>query len=238
MKANDLDGLILAKVLKEKTTRQFWNRVQASEKIRPSTPPPTKNSLYLRYPATKGKEGDGSKLRAVVMGSCGNGKTSLMNNICRTNYRTGESLHSETRNITAAYVLGYDFILLDTPGTTAEQEVNKHAQLLRASLTYRPINVAFINCTYEKRGTDLIRNMEYQTRLIERYSDHVVYLVSHVDTSDDPTKLIPAIYEEMDKRDMKQQVVFYSNKYCDYAKLANTLYLIATNYSQIQIEIT
>lgn len=37
---------------------------------------------------------------------------------------------------------------------------------------------------------------------------------------------------------MKQQVVFYSNKRCNPAKLANTLYKIASNHSEVKIEIS
>ena len=42
----------------------------------------------------------------------------------------------------------------------------------------------------------------------------------------------------MNRRGMKQQVVFYSNKICNRERLAKTLYFIASNYSEVKIEIS
>jgi ATPase subunit of ABC transporter with duplicated ATPase domains len=39
------------------------------------------------------------KVRAVVMGHCGNGKTYLFNNLCNTTYETGISAGTKTRDI-------------------------------------------------------------------------------------------------------------------------------------------
>ena len=41
----------------------------------------------------------------------------------------------------------------------------------------------------------------------------------------------------MGKRGMKQQVVFYSNTRCNREKLAKILYLVASNYSEVKIDI-
>jgi ABC-type molybdenum transport system ATPase subunit/photorepair protein PhrA len=39
------------------------------------------------------------KVRAVVLGNCGSGKTSLFNNLCHKNYPTGFSNESKTTDI-------------------------------------------------------------------------------------------------------------------------------------------
>jgi putative ribosome biogenesis GTPase RsgA len=69
------------------------------------------------------KSKNGTDLKAVIMGGCGYGKTSLMNNLCDTNYPTNEAMHSQTRNITAAkmaHLAQGKFVIYDTPGTTPE----------------------------------------------------------------------------------------------------------------------
>lgn len=108
----------------------------------------SRDILHLRYEVTEGPYKD---ITGVIMGACGNGKTSLVNNICGTVHGTGEDMESKTRNITCElvpYVTNGSFKIYDTPGTTAQVEVPKHASLLRASLTHRPINVIFVSLKY------------------------------------------------------------------------------------------
>ena len=40
-----------------------------------------------------------AKVRAAVMGACGNGKTSFINNLCNTKLKVGVQGHSLTRDI-------------------------------------------------------------------------------------------------------------------------------------------
>ena len=40
-----------------------------------------------------------NRVRAVIMGNCGNGKTSFINKICNTEHRTGVESSSLTRDI-------------------------------------------------------------------------------------------------------------------------------------------
>jgi predicted GTPase len=53
------------------------------------------------------------------MGYCGNGKTSLFNNLCDTKYSTGSSLGSLTRDIAYEDVIYKPklFRIYDTPGS-------------------------------------------------------------------------------------------------------------------------
>lgn len=61
--------------------------------------------------------------------------------------------------------------------------------------------------------------------------------MSHVDIAEEPDKMMKEIYELMDKRELKQQVVFYSNTKCSKKRLALTLYTIGTNSPSVQIDI-
>lgn len=101
-------------------------------------------------------------MAAVVMGACGNGKTALMNNICGTSYSMGQGMHSLTQNITAELVEnipgGGTFIIYDTAGTTSDVKVSLHAQLLKASLTHKPLNTVLIQTKLGVgRGIDSIK---------------------------------------------------------------------------------
>lgn len=142
IRSNDLQGLIASKILRPNTAQRLWLDVENARDI-----------LHTRNRVERGPHRD---LTAVIMGGCGNGKTSLLNNLCGTSHPTGESLHSQTRNVTAEPVqlvedLG-KFIVYDTPGTTAHEGMSMHAALLRASLTHKPLNVVFVSIKFENRG--------------------------------------------------------------------------------------
>ncbi len=64
------------------------------------------------------------KIKAVIMGHCGNGKTSFINKLCNTRHSTGVTKNSLTRDIEYEEVIlpgapQNSFILYDTPGTNA-----------------------------------------------------------------------------------------------------------------------
>jgi hypothetical protein len=77
-----------------------------------------------------------------------------------------------------------------------------------------------------------------QTAIVEQHKHNIVYLVSHMDIAKDHIKAISEINAYMDKIEMPQQVVYYSNERCHPAHLASTLYLIASSFPPIKIVIS
>lgn len=136
---NDFEGLVKAKVCNnEKQATKIWAEAREAYKT----------VLLTRYPVKQGPNHDPT---ASIMGGCGNGKTSLMNNICGTSHRVGQEMHSLTRNITrekVLYVEPEDFNMYDTAGTTSDQQVSLHAGLLRATLTHKPLNTIFVHVKF------------------------------------------------------------------------------------------
>lgn len=108
VRANDLAGLIASKILGERATRILWKEIERNKDIN-----------YVRYPV---EEGPYKTVTGVIMGPCGSGKTSLMNNICGTNHKAGEGFHNITRNIhceRVAYIGNSRFKVYGTPETTS-----------------------------------------------------------------------------------------------------------------------
>lgn len=103
------------------------------------------------------------------------------------------------------------FTIYDTPGTTSLEETVKHATFLRSILTFKPFNVIFIQAKFSSRAIDFIVDLYKDTELIKKYSDNIVYLVSHIDQSEDPQAIIKETLEYMTNKKMNQQVLFYSN---------------------------
>jgi tRNA U34 5-carboxymethylaminomethyl modifying GTPase MnmE/TrmE len=79
-------------------------------------------NIYANFKIDDIPKGVSNKVRAVLMGHCGSGKTYLFNNLCNTNYDMGISEGTLTRDIACEDVTYFpqNFRIYDTPGTTSE----------------------------------------------------------------------------------------------------------------------
>lgn len=89
----------------------------------------------------------------VVMGKTGCGKTTLYNKLCDTANKASWAKASLTRQLFRSRVSHGDnsFIITDTPGTNASQEIAKHAILLKHALTCDPVNAILVVIPYGSR---------------------------------------------------------------------------------------
>jgi GTPase Era involved in 16S rRNA processing len=103
------------------------------------------------------------KVRAVVLGCCGSGKTSLFNNLCKKDYPTGSSNDSKTREIDfedVAYFEKSEFRMYDTPGTNSVGESLHHAMLLRTSLNSLEINLIMVAVKVDNRFSKTFNELQ------------------------------------------------------------------------------
>lgn len=85
------------------------------------------------------------------MGPCGNGKTTFINHLCGSDLQTGHTKSSLTRNLTelkSQFQYERNFVIYDTPGTTAREDKLRHAIYLRELLNFKPINSIIILVRY------------------------------------------------------------------------------------------
>lgn len=95
--------------------------------------------------------GSSPKVRALIAGPCGHGKTCFINNACNTKYKVGITKGSLTRDIVFedfAYLPVGKFRIYDTPGTTSSIDTLEHALVLRASLTNLKLNLILIQAKF------------------------------------------------------------------------------------------
>ena len=76
----------------------------------------------------------------------------------------------------------------------------------------------------------MVSHMGHQIRCLGDESKRVVFLVSHSDIAERLEEMIPDIYRLMEDKNLRQQVVFYSNKRCFPAKLTRILFRIASSF--------
>jgi predicted GTPase len=132
-----------------------------------------------------------TKVRAVVMGQCGCGKSSLFNKLCNRENETGFALESLTRDIDfedVVYIENKKFRMYDTPGTDSTADALHHAMILRASLTNLPINLIMVSAKLDSRYAATLREFKTLQKIIKGYEKLVVCLISHLDKLEEKEK--------------------------------------------------
>ena len=117
------------------------------------------------------------------MGPCGNGKTTLINNLCGTELSAGLAAESLTRDVTEVKCMyNYDLPLVfyDSPGTTALKAKLDHAVHLKQLLEFKPVNTVFILIRFIDRIDELLVELSKQSKMLGDFPN-IVFLISHID---------------------------------------------------------
>lgn len=160
------------------------------------------------------------------MGSCGAGKTSLINNLCKKSHPTGmtngESMTREIDFQDVVFVPGDSFRVYDTPGTNSVNESLQHAMILRASLTSLPVNLLMISVGLHSRYNKTFNELKSFLQIFKGYEKYVVCMVSQLDSLDkqaNKKQFIANIAAAL-KNEFSNGVILYSNLTSDFKKLS------------------
>lgn len=81
-----------------------------------------KHNIYTSFDPNTNFPAAEYKIRSLIMGHCGSGKTHFINNACNKNYKIGFSKGSLTRDIAyedVSYFPEGKFRIYDTPGSNS-----------------------------------------------------------------------------------------------------------------------
>lgn len=113
---------------------------------------------------------NGKQNSTVIIGPCGNGKTTLMNILCGTNFSANQQFSSSTREIQSSVCKQeYEktFQIFDTPGSTSTENKYMHAAYIRQALTVKPLNAVFIMVKFETRYADISSIWQFNLRCLK-----------------------------------------------------------------------
>ena len=180
-------------------------------------------------------------LKCIIVGPCGNGKTTIINNLCGSNLDSGIASESLTRDVTEMKCqFDYDIpmVYYDTPGTDAKTAKLEHAILLKHLLEYRPLNAVFVLVNIKTRIDDLVNTFYKHNKMMED-CPNIVYVVTHMDTlsAEEREEAIKLMNKYMNKHNLNNQVIFMSNKLIDERKLSDAFYYIARSMVPVKIKI-
>ena len=173
---------------------------------------------------------------STLMGRTGAGKTTLFNKICNTSRKAGEGGSSVTRDLFVHDISYGDYAasIIDTPGTNSREEAYKHAFLLRAALTAKPLNAIFVIMKFENRFDLMVDFFLEQQEFVYKYDKKIVLMISHWDMAKDPISSFKEICEKFDG--ICSNIIAYSEK-SDTKTLANYMFACASNLPSETLDI-
>jgi predicted GTPase len=142
--------------------------------------------IYTNFITEEIEKEKSTKIRGIVVGKCGSGKTSIFNSLTnpKTKYPTGFSEGSLTIDIAyedVFYEHSRFFRLYDTPGIDSAERTLELAQIIRSSLTSKPLNIIIINLKLDNRYANTIIDLKKLLNIFKGYEKIVVIMISHVD---------------------------------------------------------
>lgn len=175
----------------------------------------------------------------LLMGHTGAGKTTLCNNLCGTDHKSGAGRQSITRELfqnrtnCGSYPLG----IVDTPGIDSQVDTFRHAILLKEALIGAPINTIFFVIRYDSRFDNTLLQCAKLMIPVEKYSHKVVVMISHMDLSKNPKQDEQHIREIFaDEYDNITNFIFYSEK-DDHSQIADKMHSYASSMKLENLQI-
>ena len=110
-----------------------------------------------------------------------------------------------------------------------------HAAFLRKALTWKPLNCIFVLVKCERRFDAFIKELTFQAQIAKGFEQKVVFLVSHLDQSDNPDLLIRETNKILNEIQCSNQVIYFSNLKCRQRVMSDTLYQVAISMPQSSI---
>jgi hypothetical protein len=74
--------------------------------------------------------------------------------------------------------------MYDTPGIDSAERTLELAQILRSSLTSKPLNLIMVNSKLENRYSNTLGNLSKLLQIFKGYESMVVCMISHMDLLD------------------------------------------------------
>lgn len=65
-----------------------------------------------------------------------------------------------------------------------------HAAFLKKALTWKSLNCVFVLVKCERRFDEFIKELTFQAQVVKGFEEKAVFLVSHLDQSENPDLLI------------------------------------------------
>jgi GTP-binding protein EngB required for normal cell division len=173
----------------------------------------------------------------ILFGSVGNGKTTLINKLCKCNLITKNDGFSCTRDV--QYCSTSDgSLIIDFPGLNAAEDIVKHLKIQRSTLSVIPAKMICLVTKLTPRYDDIVKALLQMVRIFASNRDNLAIIITFCeDLTIQQEVEIPKIIEKKIKI-KPQNIIFTSNKMSSEMLLAkiNKIKSTMTNIEKIELK--
>ena len=113
----------------------------------------------------------------ILFGSVGNGKTTLINKLCKCNLLTKNDGFSCTRD--AQYCRTPDgSIIIDFPGLNAAEDIVKHLKIQKSTLSVIPAKMICLVTKLTERYDDIVKALLQMARIFHENRNNIVIIIT------------------------------------------------------------
>ena len=173
----------------------------------------------------------------ILFGSVGNGKTTLINKLCKCNLITKNDGFSCTRDV--QYCSTSDgSLIIDFPGLNAAEDIVKHLKIQRSTLSVIPAKMICLVTKLTPRYDDIVKALLQMVRIFASNRDNLAIIITFCENLTIQQEVeIPKIIEKKIKI-KPQNIIFTSNKMSSEMLLAkiNKIKSTMTNIEKIELK--
>ena len=173
----------------------------------------------------------------ILFGSVGNGKTTLINKLCKCNLITKNDGFSCTRDV--QYCSTSDgSLIIDFPGLNAAEDIVKHLKIQRSTLSVIPAKMICLVTKLTPRYDDIVKALLQMVRIFASNRDNLAIIITFCENLTIQQEVeIPKIIEKKIKI-KPQNIIFSSNKMSSEMLLAkiNKIKSTMTNIEKIELK--
>jgi len=117
----------------------------------------------------------------ILFGSVGHGKTTLINKITNSDFKTSSTGFSCTQEIQYANSVIGDNIIIDFPGLNSTVEIMKHLNIQKNVLSVIPFRMICFVVKWSFRYDDMIKNIVQMLKIFYNHIENITIIITNTD---------------------------------------------------------
>ena len=170
-----------------------------------------------------------SQNNIIFFGTVGAGKTTLVNIICGSDFKTLNFGDSCTRDIQYAFSRIHSMVIIDFPGLKSTENIMSHLQIQKTAIQNIPVKmICFIIELFDRIGP-IKKEIDEMLKIFENYKNNITIIITKTDLKEFNDKKKEKIEKDINKFFNIKNVIFSHEKSNGYTiceelnKIQNTM---------------
>lgn len=117
----------------------------------------------------------------VLFGQIGAGKTTLMNFLCESNYKTASFGYSCTRSVKICPSTINNMMVIDFPGLNSQNDIIKHLSQQKNVLKIIPVRLICMVIKYDSRYDLIMKQCNQILKIFKHHINNLVIVITHTE---------------------------------------------------------